>query len=216
MKHSESSGSSLINRSWGGSRTSACRKGSIFTETRGKPQMDRDRHGRKRAWPLLWPPACSQRIRRPPPYRDLPPSRPLAKRAEADPLPAPGPGRRLSRPDRGRAAFYSGGYSPMAAEVLLTALGLLAVLLAWKGRGTLHERLHPGLYRSVDFPEERFPAHDGARFRERRRAGGYERMKTASLVICGITRNDGGNPAPDDPAHRKNRRPFSGLPGCRL
>ena len=78
----------------------------------------------------------------------------------------------------------------MAAEVLLTALGLFAVLLAWKGRGTLHERLYPGLYRRVDFPEDHFPADDGARFRDKTRRG-YEKMKRASLIICGITRNDG-------------------------
>lgn len=78
----------------------------------------------------------------------------------------------------------------MATTILLTGLGLFVLLLACKGKGTLHEFLYPDLYRSVDFPEGRFPARDAAGFREKTRRG-YERMKGISLVICGIARNDG-------------------------
>ena len=77
----------------------------------------------------------------------------------------------------------------MAATVFLTVLGLFVLLLVYKGRDTLHERLHPGLYTSVDFPEDRFPPNDAAAFRAKT-AWGYEKMKNVSLVICGITRND--------------------------
>lgn len=77
-----------------------------------------------------------------------------------------------------------------ATAVLSVALALLAALFALKGRRTFHEMLFPGLYRSVAFPEDRFPADDAHAFRERV-AQGYGRMRDTSVVICGITRNDG-------------------------
>lgn len=76
-----------------------------------------------------------------------------------------------------------------AAVVPSVALALLVGLFALKGRRTFHEMLFPGLYRSVEFPEDRFPADDAQAFRERV-AQGYGRMRDASVVICGITRND--------------------------
>jgi hypothetical protein len=77
----------------------------------------------------------------------------------------------------------------MAAAISLIVLALFMALLAWKGKRTLHERLYPELYRSEAFPEARFPAKDRNGFREKT-ARGYERMKSASIVICGITRDD--------------------------
>jgi hypothetical protein len=76
-----------------------------------------------------------------------------------------------------------------AALGLSVALALLVGLFAFKGRRTFHEMLFPGLYRSVGFPEDRFPAADAHAFRERV-ARGYGRMRDTSVVICGITRND--------------------------
>ena len=76
-----------------------------------------------------------------------------------------------------------------AAVVPSVTLALLVGLFALKGRRTFHEMLFPGLYRSVEFPEDRFPADDAHAFRERV-ADGYDRMRNASVVICGITRND--------------------------
>jgi glycosyltransferase involved in cell wall biosynthesis len=77
----------------------------------------------------------------------------------------------------------------MTATVLLVALAAFTTILVLKGRGTLHEMLYPGLYRSADFPEDRFPAGDHAAFRAKV-ARGYACMKGASVVICGITKDD--------------------------
>ena len=77
----------------------------------------------------------------------------------------------------------------MTAAILFILLALLAVLLIWKGKGTLHEALFPKLYKSEIFPEDRFPAKDAEGFRKKT-ARGYESMKKAAIIICGITRDD--------------------------
>jgi hypothetical protein len=77
----------------------------------------------------------------------------------------------------------------MATAMILTAFGLLAALLAYKGTRTLHERLYPEFYRSERFPEDRFPAKDEQDFRKKI-ARGYDAMNKSSLLICGISRND--------------------------
>jgi glycosyltransferase involved in cell wall biosynthesis len=76
----------------------------------------------------------------------------------------------------------------MTVAILLIA-ALFIVLLAWKGRKTLHEAFFPKLYKNVVFPEARFPAKDAEAFRKKT-ARGYESMKKAAIVICGITRDD--------------------------
>ena len=77
----------------------------------------------------------------------------------------------------------------MALTFIFIALGLFIILLAYKGKGTLHESLYRKLYTGVDFPEDHFPARDKKDFLNKT-ALGYEKMKNASLIICGITRDD--------------------------
>lgn len=77
----------------------------------------------------------------------------------------------------------------MTTGAVVAALGAFSALLVLKGRGTLHEMLYPRLYRRSDFPENHFPADDPAGFRAKT-ARGYEKMSRASLVVCGITKDD--------------------------
>jgi hypothetical protein len=72
--------------------------------------------------------------------------------------------------------------------VFFILLGIL-LLLIFKGQSTLHERLFPRLYTSVDFPERWFPAKDSDRFSQQVQQG-YQQMKNVSVIICGITRDD--------------------------
>ncbi len=73
--------------------------------------------------------------------------------------------------------------------ILLIIILLLACLLLFKGKATLHERLFPGLYNSVEFPEDRFPAQNQVAF-QKNVAAGYEYMRGVKLVICGLTKDD--------------------------
>ncbi len=73
--------------------------------------------------------------------------------------------------------------------ILLIIILLFACLLLFKGTATLHERLFPGLYNRVEFPEDRFPAADQAAF-QKNIAAGYEYMRGVKVVICGLTRDD--------------------------
>ncbi|PKN76230.1 MAG: hypothetical protein CVU52_05625 [Deltaproteobacteria bacterium HGW-Deltaproteobacteria-10] len=73
--------------------------------------------------------------------------------------------------------------------ILLIIIVLFIGLLLFKGTGTLHERLFPGLYNSVEFPEDRFPAQNQAAF-QKNVAAGYEYMRGVKVVICGLTRDD--------------------------
>jgi len=66
---------------------------------------------------------------------------------------------------------------------------LFACLLLFKGTATLHERLFPRLYNNVEFPEDLFPPTDRNDF-SKKVAAGYENMKVAKVVICGITKDD--------------------------
>ena len=71
---------------------------------------------------------------------------------------------------------------------LTLLIALLLVLVAFKGKGTLHERLCPELYSRPKFPEDRFPPKDSGDFQEKT-ARGYETMKGLFVVICGITKD---------------------------
>lgn len=73
--------------------------------------------------------------------------------------------------------------------ILLIIILLFACLLLFKGRATLHERLFPQLYERVEFPEDHFPATDQNDF-QKKVAAGYENMKNASVIICGLTKDD--------------------------
>ena len=77
----------------------------------------------------------------------------------------------------------------MAISVILGVLGLFIIILAYKGKGTLHERLYRRLYTEVDFPEDHFPDRDAKDFQEKTLRG-YETMKSSALIICGITKDD--------------------------
>lgn len=73
--------------------------------------------------------------------------------------------------------------------ILLIIILLFACLLLFKGTATLHERFFPGLYNSVEFPEELFPAQNQAAF-QKKVAAGYEYMRGMKVVICGLTKDD--------------------------
>lgn len=73
--------------------------------------------------------------------------------------------------------------------IALIFILLFACLLLFKGEKTLHERLFPQLYESVEFPEDHFPAADQNDF-PKKVAAGYENMKGLSVIICGITKDD--------------------------
>jgi hypothetical protein len=77
----------------------------------------------------------------------------------------------------------------MNPAALIIPLAALAALLIWKRTATLHERLFPGLYRSEIFPENRFPARNQAAFRAEV-AAGYRAMREASVILCGLTKDD--------------------------
>jgi hypothetical protein len=66
---------------------------------------------------------------------------------------------------------------------------LFTGLLLFKGMATLHERLFPKLYKSVEFPESHFPAADPVDF-SRKADAGYRRMKEVKVIICGLTKDD--------------------------
>ena len=72
---------------------------------------------------------------------------------------------------------------------MLIIILLLAGLLLFKGTFTLHERFFPGLYNSVEFPEDRFVPVDHNDF-QKKVAAGYEYMRGVKVVICGLTKND--------------------------
>lgn len=77
--------------------------------------------------------------------------------------------------------------TPLA--VLAASLAFLGVLLAAKGRRTVHEAFNPSLYRAAEFPEGRYRSADPEAFRAQVERG-YSVMSRSSVVFCGITRND--------------------------
>jgi len=74
--------------------------------------------------------------------------------------------------------------------ILLIIILVFAGLLIFKGKATLHERLFPRLYNTIDFPEDHFPPADPKNYL-RKVAAGYEKMKAVKVVICGVTKDDG-------------------------
>jgi hypothetical protein len=77
----------------------------------------------------------------------------------------------------------------MSLELLAALITTAVALSLIKGVGTLHERLFPRLYESVEFPEDFFPAEDPVAFARLVEAG-YERMKEIRVVICAVSRDD--------------------------
>jgi len=72
---------------------------------------------------------------------------------------------------------------------LLIIIFLVVCLLLFKGTATLHERLFPRLYNSVDFPEDYCPAANQKDF-QIKVAAGYQRMKETKVIICGLAKDD--------------------------
>jgi glycosyltransferase involved in cell wall biosynthesis len=75
--------------------------------------------------------------------------------------------------------------------LIILLIFLLTGLLLFKRTATLHERIFPKLYKSVDFPEDRYPPADRNTF-EKKVAAGYHNMKNLNVIICGLTKDDAG------------------------